>query len=681
MVTSLFKKVWQRFARSGGRLAGWRLPIMALVAIAMVSTALYAQVGATTTTYSFWSNTALPKVMNQQDSRAVELGLKFRSSEAGKVMGVKFYKSQANTGVHTGTLWSKQGQRLASVTFTGETASGWQSAYFATPVDIAANTTYAISYFAPKGHFSIDSRYFATSARTNGPITALKSGTDGVNGVYRYGTTSRFPNNNSNADNYWVDVIFTTDVNDPPAPTNTSVKAIDSANTITDPAWFANAYNAGFRLYVMHTTAWGTCDPWIQTQPQMKMALDAGLKIAAYTRDPNCWKQGIEAAGPYMDKLQFFALDAETDPGIPITRAMVDGVKSLGIRPVIYTGSGMWPQLQGATANDFADVPLWDTNATGVDYATWTANYLAPTPVVYGGWNTASTMRIGVQQQFEYPLNGVNVDLNSFNASFLSDTPTTPPKTGRTYPLHTNINATTFWVGEQFQSTLDGSQVCSAYDSQWQYSYFHQNTGTNTAPGCHGAPTGGCDALLRTKGGPCNESNSIGSLRTPDNGYFPAGLPPIYENPFYLDLPYDDYNPSDATDTTGYARRCNDIPWANDAGYAGNCTNRQFSYMKNRFVKVMANGKTCYGQIEDAGPADDGNGNGNYADAQYVFGSYDARPYNTSYNAAGMDVSPALNACLGGTFNSDLTVNWQFVDMGDVPNGPWKTLVTTTAPN
>jgi hypothetical protein len=251
----------------------------------------------------------------------------------------------------------------------------------------------------------------------------------------------------------------------------------------------------------------------------------------------------------------------------------------------------------------------------------------------------------------------------------------------RTYPLHTNINATTFWVGEEFQATSDGSQVCSAYDSEWQYSFFHLRTGTNTALGCNGAPTGGCDALKSNANGKCDDTNSIGSLRTPANGYYPTGLQTIYESPFYLDLPYDDYNPSDATDTTGYTTRCQDIPWANDTGYSGHCSDSSFSYMKNRFVKIMANGQTCYGQIEDAGPADDGNGNGNYADRSYVFGSNDARPYNTSYNSAGMDVSPALNACLGGTFNHDLKVSWQFIDTLDVPSGPWKTIVTATPPN
>jgi hypothetical protein len=258
--------------------------------------------------------------------------------------------------------------------------------------------------------------------------------------------------------------------------------------------------------------------------------------------------------------------------------------------------------------------------------------------------------------------------------------PTSSGTAGRSYPLHTNINSTTYWVGEQFQATADGSQVCSAYDSKWQFSFFHLNTGPDTSQGCTGAPLGGCDALRSNPSGPCDDTNSISSLRTPANGYWPAGLPQIYESPFYLDLPVDDYNASGGGVTTSFSNRCSIMPWANDAGYAGHCTDTAFSYMKNRFVKIMANGQTCYGQIEDAGPADVGAGNGNYADSNYVFSTTDARPYNKSYNSAGMDVSPALSACLHGTFNADLTVNWQFVDAVDVPAGPWKTIVTTTKP-
>ena len=56
----------------------------------------------------------------------------------------------------------------------------------------------------------------------------------------------------------------------------------------------------------------------------------------------------------------------------------------------------------------------------------------------------------------------------------------------------------------------------------------------------------------------------------------------------------------------------------------------------------MRNGRTCYGQIEDAGP-------GAYDDYRYVFGTGNPRPANRLYNGAGLDVSPALTGCLAFT--------------------------------
>jgi len=196
-----------------------------------------------------------------------------------------------------------------------------------------------------------------------------------------------------------------------------SVKALDSDQVITDPAWFTAAYAEGFRLYILATTDWGTCTPAARTQPQLQMALDAGLTIAAYTRNPACWQAGIAATGPYSARLQFFALDIETG-GPPLTRDMITGVQGLGVRPVIYSGAAMWPLLMGATT-EFSDVALWDTATGPLDYPSWTADVLAPEPVPYGGWNSPENMRIGVQQEFERTLNGVRVDLDSFDAAFL----------------------------------------------------------------------------------------------------------------------------------------------------------------------------------------------------------------------------------------------------------------------
>ena len=144
------------------------------------------------------------------DSAAIEVGVKFRAATDGFITGIRFYKGgTANSGTHRGRLWSASGTQLATANFSGETASGWQQVTFAQPVAVTAGTTYVASYYAPKGRYSITENYF-TTATSSGPLTALASGTDGGNGVFRYGTGGGFPTNSWNASNYWVDVVFRT---------------------------------------------------------------------------------------------------------------------------------------------------------------------------------------------------------------------------------------------------------------------------------------------------------------------------------------------------------------------------------------------------------------------------------------------------------------------------------------
>ena len=159
-------------------------------------------------TSSIWSPTAVPQTVTDPDSSAIEVGVKFHSSVAGNVTGVRFYKGPSNTGTHIGHLWTGAGALLATVTFANETASGWQQAKFSTPVAIQANTTYVVSYYCPNGHYPDDENYF-TSATTNAPLTALRDGAADPNGVYIYGS-SAFPNQGWNASNYWVDLLFVT---------------------------------------------------------------------------------------------------------------------------------------------------------------------------------------------------------------------------------------------------------------------------------------------------------------------------------------------------------------------------------------------------------------------------------------------------------------------------------------
>src|SRR5882724_4602790 len=83
---------------------------------------------------SIWDNATTPAVAAASDPNAVELGLKFQATVNGSITGIRFYKGTGNTGTHVGHLWTSSGTSLASVTFTNETATGWQQATLATPV-------------------------------------------------------------------------------------------------------------------------------------------------------------------------------------------------------------------------------------------------------------------------------------------------------------------------------------------------------------------------------------------------------------------------------------------------------------------------------------------------------------------------------------------------------------------
>jgi len=151
---------------------------------------------------SVWQNGTPTGAVDAADTSAVNLGVQFQSSQSGFITGVRFYKQATNTGTHLGSLWTSTGTLLATGTFSGESASGWQELVFASPVAVTAGTTYVASYHTNTGHYAVTASGLS-SAVTNGPLTALAGG-----GVYAYGTGNVFPSNAFNASNYWVDMVF-----------------------------------------------------------------------------------------------------------------------------------------------------------------------------------------------------------------------------------------------------------------------------------------------------------------------------------------------------------------------------------------------------------------------------------------------------------------------------------------
>ena len=172
---------------------------------------------------SLYQDTVTPGVPDFNDGVPLTLGVRFASDSAGQVTGIRYYKSAGNTGTHTGSLYTADGQQLAAVTFTGESSAGWQTASFSQPVDIAANTEYVAAYRTPTGVYSATPGGFG-SVITSGPLRT-------ASGAYTY--SGDFPSSSSNA-SYLVDVEFVKTV--PPLTVAGQVPAADS----TDSRWHRN---------------------------------------------------------------------------------------------------------------------------------------------------------------------------------------------------------------------------------------------------------------------------------------------------------------------------------------------------------------------------------------------------------------------------------------------------------
>ncbi len=199
------------------------------------------------TTYSLFGSEIPANLAVAGDTSAVELGVSFTPSQDGTVSAIRFFKGAGNDGTHTGSIWSAAGVRLAAVTFTGETASGWQTAQLSSPLALTAGQTYVASYLAPQGRYSSTPAYFA-QAKSSGPLTAPASG----NGRYFYGATGGFPSYSWNATNYFVDVVFAVT---PPPPPPTPVPGISIFSSTSTPANLAWPDASPVQLGVRFTTS------------------------------------------------------------------------------------------------------------------------------------------------------------------------------------------------------------------------------------------------------------------------------------------------------------------------------------------------------------------------------------------------------------------------------------------
>ncbi|MBK7876951.1 MAG: DUF4082 domain-containing protein [Planctomycetes bacterium] len=148
-----------------------------------------------------------PPTTTSAEMRALEVGVRFKTSVPGVVTGVRFYKGAGNVGRHIAHLWASNGTLLAAAEYRVETESGWQEVEFDNPVAIQANVLYTASYHAQCGHVPIQTGYFLAQDVQSGPLLAPRATGSFGNGVFKYGAAA-FPTDSSQGANYWVDVSF-----------------------------------------------------------------------------------------------------------------------------------------------------------------------------------------------------------------------------------------------------------------------------------------------------------------------------------------------------------------------------------------------------------------------------------------------------------------------------------------
>jgi hypothetical protein len=170
------------------------------------------------------------------------LGLKFWSSQSGRISAIRFYRAAASPTGYVARLYSAGGVVLGSATLTSDSCSVpcWEVASFASPISISANTTYIAAYYSPSGEGAADPNELMNGVM-NGPLIAPASSAVGGNGVYN--SKNAFPKSSYESSNYYVDVMFV-----PPStvltlsfnPSNPSIPANAPLGTVVaaiDPSW------------------------------------------------------------------------------------------------------------------------------------------------------------------------------------------------------------------------------------------------------------------------------------------------------------------------------------------------------------------------------------------------------------------------------------------------------------
>lgn len=162
-----------------------------------------------------------PTGLDVTDEASYELGVVVHALAAGEVTHVRFYChpiGELEWPIHV-HVWNITGALVGEGVATGPKPSvdGWVQVALTEPVPVLAGVKFVVSYFK-KG---VGTGYFHTSEYWdhNEPLVpeVMEALDIDENGRFN-AEASAFPASTFNAGNYWVDLVFVTEEEGPPAP-------------------------------------------------------------------------------------------------------------------------------------------------------------------------------------------------------------------------------------------------------------------------------------------------------------------------------------------------------------------------------------------------------------------------------------------------------------------------------
>lgn len=149
--------------------------------------------------------TAVPTFSTDAATTPVTVALRVCFSDTVTITKIRFYKTTAlDSGTHDAAIWNNDGSsQLATATFSGETATGWQEVALSTPLRVGPGY-YIVGVYHPNGNFGAEANKFTSNtvtASSGGWIAPASLSTRG-NGSFTYATGLTLPNTPS-AQNSW----------------------------------------------------------------------------------------------------------------------------------------------------------------------------------------------------------------------------------------------------------------------------------------------------------------------------------------------------------------------------------------------------------------------------------------------------------------------------------------------